>query len=234
MNDHNLVRPTPLEALERLAPLVGRPFSEIFDAQKLADLRACHTRAVSLNKGAIGALLERALDLPVSTALLDLEGGELKTHRAGPDGSPRQTVAVTTHLEVERMIEAPGFWSNSAVCEKLGRVVLASVLREGDVAGWQMLGLRYLDLGDPACADIARRLERDHGDACESMATAYAAGRRFSTCHDTPAPGRLLQVRSKDTKPYHPVTYREQTLYNSGLGFYLTREAVSLIPAWRA
>lgn len=233
MNDCSLTRPTPLEALERLAPLVGRPFGEILTAQKIASLRACHTRAASLNKGAIGTLLESVLDLPTSSKLLDLDGGELKTHKTAPDGSPRQTVAVTTALEIARMIEDPGFWPVSAARKKLHHVVLVSVVRDGDIATWRMLGLRYLNLDDPSCATITERLERDHDSICESMAAAYVAGRRFSTRHDTPAPGRLLQVRSKDTKPYHPVTYQDHMLYRNGLALYLTREALSLVPAWK-
>ena len=33
---------------------------------------------------------------------------------------------------------------------------------------------------------------------------------------------KILQIRTKDSKPYHPVVYKGQILKNKGMGFYLT------------
>ena len=78
------------------------------------------------NKGYRGIELERALEIPTSSALKDMSDGELKTFKMG------QTIAVTmlNHC-LEEILESEVDFSNSIVGKKLSQTVYVGFDKSG-------------------------------------------------------------------------------------------------------
>ena len=62
-------------------------------------------------------------------------------------------------------------------------------------------------------------LEEDFEYIAEQVQFAYLDDKELTTITGL---NGLLQIRTKDSKPYHPLTYKGVTLKNKGMAFYLT------------
>ena len=162
------------------------------------------------NKGERGQALELILGIPNSSALTDLEDGELKTFTVG------ESIAVTQmgHC-LEEVINGQVSFTDSKIGEKLRQTIYVAFNRAGQYAGSRLLS-------QETDAEHYRVLEEDYDAICDALRRAYANNMRIGT---TNGPNNLLQIRTKASKNtaggYTPMVYKGVELQNKVMAFYL-------------
>jgi DNA mismatch repair protein MutH len=81
------------------------------------------------NKGLAGHLLEKLLEIPHSSNCLDMVDGELKTFPLKPNGSVKESVAITM---VEKDTLKTTIFEESRVYKKLENTLFVPYKRDGD------------------------------------------------------------------------------------------------------
>ena len=149
------------------------------------------------NKGVRGQLLELALGIPNSSKLTDLVDGELKTFTKG------ESVAVTQlrHTLPEIFNHTP--FNQSKLGIKISRTLYVAFDRENNF------------LGTATHTETNELIESDYNDICDYI-------RNTKTLNTFTGSNGVLQIRTKDSKPYHPIFWEGQQLSNKGFAFYLT------------
>ena len=149
------------------------------------------------NKGVRGQLLELALGIPNSSKLTDLVDGELKSFTKG------ESVAVTQlrHTLPEIFNNTP--FNKSKLGIKISRTLYVAFDRENNF------------LGTATHTETNPLIESDYNEICDYI-------RNTETLHTFTGSNKVLQIRTKDSKPYHPIKWEGQQLSNKGFAFYLT------------
>ena len=70
-------------------------------------------------------------------------------------------------------------------------------------------------LGTVTHTKTNKLIESDYYDICDYI-------RNAKTLHTFTGNNGILQIRTKDSKPYHPIIWKGQQLSNRGFAFYLT------------
>ena len=154
------------------------------------------------NKGVRGQLLELALGIPNSSKLTDLVDGELKSFTKG------ESIAVTQlkHVLPEIFNETP--FKNSKVGIKLRNTLYVGFDRDNNFLGTARIN--YTD---------NKLLSDDFEYISHVVRFRYLTGQQLNTITGL---NKILQIRTKDSKPYHPVTWEGRQLKDKSMGFYLT------------
>jgi len=149
------------------------------------------------NKGVRGQLLELALGIPNSSKLTDLVDGELKSFTKG------ESVAVTQlrHTLPEIFNNTP--FNQSKLGIKIARTLYVAFDRQNNF------------LGTATHTETNPLIESDYNEICDYI-------RNTKTLHTFTGSNKVLQIRTKDSKPYHPIFWEGQQLSNKGFAFYLT------------
>ena len=149
------------------------------------------------NKGVRGQLLELALGIPNSSKLTDLVDGELKSFTKG------ESVAVTQlrHTLPEIFNNTP--FNKSKLGIKISRTLYVAFDRNNNF------------LGTATHTKTNKLIEQDYNDICEFVRSA-------KTLHTFTGRNGILQIRTKDSKPYHPIKWEGEQISNKGFAFYLT------------
>ena len=149
------------------------------------------------NKGVRGQLLEIALGIPNSSKLTDLVDGELKSFTKG------ESVAVTQlrHTLPEIFNNTP--FNQSKLGIKIARTLYVAFDRQNNF------------LGTATHTETNPLIESDYNEICDYI-------RNTKTLHTFTGSNKVLQIRTKDSKPYHPIFWEGQQLSNKGFAFYLT------------
>jgi DNA mismatch repair protein MutH len=218
---------TVSEVLPALESIAGKRFGEFMPPGRLAALRG----GGNINKGMVGQVLEQVLGVGNSSRTLDLADGELKTHKSTPAGVPMETVAVTmVSTIIDELFDHRPF-DQTRVYKKLNRTIFVPAYRDrsANPEDWMFLRPVFVDLDDPAWFVVKERLHRDYDSICLHTQTCFSAGDKM--LHGTPAPNRVLQIRTKDSAPYSPIYSARAGRYvsNKNYAFYLTKGFVDLI-----
>ena len=149
------------------------------------------------NKGVRGQLLELALGIPNSSKLTDMVDGELKSYTKG------ESIAVTQlkHVLPEIFNETP--FKNSKVGIKLRNTLYVGFDRDNNF------------LGTATHTETNPLIESDYNDICDFIRTT-------EKLHTFTGRNKILQIRTKDSKPYHPIIWERKQISNKGIAFYLT------------
>ena len=192
----------------------------------------------SKNKGVVGLALETALCIPSGPAALDLADGELKTNqvRPGARGNHTESIAVCLvggkGLEylISQSVDPYTHFSNSPVGRKLADVVIVQVHKpdRDDPADWVFSraihicgSLQHGVWGSPipGCAAIYEQLSQDYADIARDVSRRISTGAQLATSNGS---GELLQIRTKDTKPYRPLLAPDGSqVKDKQMAFYL-------------
>lgn len=178
--------------------------------EKMGSVDLTQMVAPGRNKGERGQVLELMLGIPNSSALTDLEDGELKTFTVG------ESIAVTQLAHcLEEVINGHVSFENSKLGQKLKQTIYVAFARSGQYMGSRLLsqekdGLHY------------KHLEEDFGAICDAIRTAFT---NKTTIGTTNGPNNLLQIRTKGSKNskggYTPLMFDGVELQNKGMAFYL-------------
>ena len=161
------------------------------------------------NKGSRGQLLETALGIPNSSDLKDLADGELKSFTLG------ESVAVTQLKHcLSEIIEDKVSFKNSKVGEKLQQTIYVAFSRSNDYINSTLLN-------EETHPEHYQELAEDYAFICDKIRTAFDNGEELNTITGT---NGLLQIRTKASKSngsYTPLTFKNVTLKNKYMAFYL-------------
>lgn len=179
------------EAVPILKDAIGIPFGDLFKG---------HPQDLITNKGHVGQLLEKYVGLKNGNANIDFIDGELKTNKTKKNGAPDQTIAITQISKVidSFLIDPPTPFSDTHLCKKLSNLLVVPVVKDGPCESWYLLEAYHIDL-NKNCA-LKDQLQADYELICRGMRKLVVEGQNLKTTN-----GHYLQIRTKDSKPYHPI-----------------------------
>ncbi|PKM79195.1 MAG: DNA mismatch repair protein MutH [Firmicutes bacterium HGW-Firmicutes-13] len=203
------------EALPFIDNIIGKKFNMVFDAELIQNLRT--------NKGNVGQLLERSIGLENSSKRLDFENGELKTNKAHPNGKPKETMYIIQILSIidDILIKKP--FKETLLYQKIRNLVYVPVCKDGSEDCWFFLPYVHVNLDQDAYVKLYRQLEKDYYSIVEQL-NNHIKTSRDGFIHTSN--GKYIQIRSKDSKPYHPIysnIYRKY-VSNKNHAFYFKKE----------
>ena len=192
------------EACNRFNDLAGIRFGDLFSP---ADMNM-----IIINKGKTGQLLELSLGMNLSSSTLDFDDGELKTNKCDAAGNPRETVFITQISSViDELIQERPF-EQTHLYKKISNILYVPVCKDGDPKNWMFLPSIHIDLASPRFSELRNIWRSDYYSICRQLK------HHIETSPDGfihTSNGQHIQVRSKDSKPYHPI-------YSSTYGRYVS------------
>lgn len=205
------------EAQEKIIQLCNIPFSEIFNE---ADFET-----IKRNKGKTGQLLELALGKKLDSFNIDFEDGELKSNKCDQNGTPLETVFITQISSViDELLEEKKF-EETHLYEKISNILYVPVCKVGDPHDWMFLDAIHIDLSDDRFSSLLAIWRDDYYSICKQL-KAHIEKSADGFIHTSN--GRHIQIRSKDSKPYHPIYSSTYGRYvsNKNHAFYFQRQFV--------
>lgn len=204
------------EAKTRFEKIINRPFGSIFTGANYDWV---------VNKGKAGQALEIVLGLQNTPNPLDFEDGELKTNKCDAHGNPKETVFISQILSViDDMFRGTPF-EESHLCQKISNILYVPVCKDGEPRDWMFLQPIHIDLKEQRFAELKRIWREDYYSICEQL-KKHVVTSADGFIHTSN--GRHIQVRSKDSKPYHPIysTVYGRYVSNKNHAFYFQKQFV--------
>ena len=204
------------EAKARLEHFINRPFGSIFTGANYDWI---------INKGKAGQALEIVLGLQNTPNPLDFEDGELKTNKCDAHGNPKETVFISQILSViDDMFRQKPF-EETHLFHKISNILYVPVCKDGNPRDWMFLEPIHIDLSEPRFAELKRIWRDDYYSICQQLK------RHVETSPDGfihTSNGRHIQIRSKDSQPYHPIysTVYGRFVSNKNHAFYFQKQFV--------
>ncbi len=203
------------EALPQLNKCVGIKFGDLFSDLTL-DLR--------INQGNVGQLILLKIGLNLDSALTDFEDGELKTNKSNSYELPKETMFITQiSQQIDSLVsDNPIPFLKSNLYKKIKRLVFLPVCKDpNDIKDWFFVSV--VDCNLEAEKDLRDKLEKDYYEICNKLRWNIE---NSDDGYIHTSNGDLIQVRSKDTKPYRPIfsnTYN-RNISNKNHAFYFKKE----------
>lgn len=205
------------EAQEKIIQLCNIPFSEIFNETDFETIKR--------NKGKTGQLLELALGKKLDSFNIDFEDGELKSNKCDQNGTPLETVFITQISSViDELLEEKNF-EDTHLYEKISNILYVPVCKVGDPHDWMFLDAIHIDISDDRFSSLLAIWRDDYYSICKQL-KAHIETSADGFIHTSN--GRHIQIRSKDSKPYHPIYSSTYGRYvsNKNHAFYFQRQFV--------
>lgn len=205
------------EAQSKILKICNIPFSELFTEEDF--------ETIIRNKGKTGQLLELALGKKLDSFNIDFEDGELKSNKCDRTGKPLETVFITQIASViDELLEEKPF-KETHLYEKISNMLYVPVCKEGNPRTWMFLDAIHIDLSMPEYSDFLRIWESDYYSICRQLK------KHIETSADGyihTSNGVHIQIRSKDSKPYHPIYSHKYGRYvsNKNHAFYFQKQFV--------
>ncbi len=207
-----------VEAKQRLNQLSNISFNELFNETDL--------NTIMINKGKTGQLLELALGLSLSNTNLDFEDGELKTNKCDADGHPCETIFITQISGIiDELIQRRTF-TQTLLYKKIRNILYVPVCKKDeDPRNWMFLPSIHVDLNNPQFSQLYNIWENDYYSICEQLQNHIE-----TSCNGFihTSNGHHIQIRSKDSKPYHPIysNIYNRIVSNKNHAFYFRKQFV--------
>lgn len=207
------------EGYSIISRIPAKPFGELFTPIQMKDIRK--------NKGKTGQLLETAiLHLGLSNKHLDFEDGELKSNKVKADGSPDETMFICQISKMfDTLMEEKLNPYATDIYDKIRHMIYVAVDKSSkDETNWKVhhcklvseTDARYQDFYSQCAADILTIFEQVKNSLKDSSKMLHTTN------------GKYLQIRTKDTQPYHPIFSNAFSRYVSDKNFavYMTKEGI--------
>ncbi len=205
------------EAQEKIIKLCNIPFSEIFTDDDF--------ETIIKNKGKTGQLLELALGKKLDSFNIDFEDGELKSNKCDSTGKPLETVFITQIASViDELLQKKKF-EETHLYEKISNMLYVPVCKVGNPRTWMFLDAIHIDLTDKRFSSLLDIWREDYYSICEQLKN-HIETQKDGFIHTSN--GTHIQVRSKDSKPYHPIYSNTYGRYvsNKNHAFYFQKQFV--------
>lgn len=205
------------EAKIRLNQLSEIPFGELFSQKDM--------HSIIINKGKTGQLLELALGLHLSNRYLDFVDGELKTNKCDAFGNPLETVFITQISGmIDELIQQQRFES-TYLYKKISNILYVPVCKDGDPYNWMFMPSIHINLRLPQFKELLDIWRDDYYSICQQLCDHIELS-DDGFIHTSN--GNHIQVRSKDSQPYHPIysTIYGRYVSNKNHAFYFKKQFV--------
>ena len=211
-----------IEAQTRINNLAYIPFKEYLSPTQIQDAM------MKINKGRTGQLLELTIGLNLSNTTLDFEDGELKTNKCDRTGRPLETMFITQIASIIDELLSIRTFEDTKLYKKVRRLLYVSISKEGNPADWMYLQPIQIDLSLPKYAELATQLKADYYNICDQF-NAQLSISDNATLHT--ASGRFIQIRTKDSRPYHPIysTMYSRIISDKNRAFYFKKDFMKYI-----
>lgn len=213
-----------IEAQTKIEKLAYIPFKEYLSPTQIQDAM------MKINKGRTGQLLELTVGLKLSNTTLDFEDGDLKTNKCDRNGKPLETMFITQTASIIDELLSRRRFQDTNLYKKLQRILYVPISKDGSPADWMYLSPIQVDLSLPKYHTLAQQLEADYYNICDQLNQQLSESSR-ATLHT--ASGEFIQIRTKDSKPYHPI-YSEiygREISDKNRAFYFKKEFMKYIAA---
>ena len=179
------------------------------------------------NKGKAGQILERIiLHLNLSTKLQDFEDGELKTNKCDKNGNPLETIAITQiKSDIDNLINQQPF-EESHLAQKIYNLLYVPIVREGDSHNQMFLDSINIDFYNDKYTTIWTQIKEDYQTICSKIKKDIETTGYISTSN-----GKFIQIRTKDSAPYHPIYTQiyQKEISNKNYAFYFKKDFIQAI-----
>lgn len=179
----------------------------------------------NINKGKAGQLLELAIGKSLDNKPKDFKDGELKTYKAKEDKRAKETIAITqiSSNNIDDILEEKPF-KKSSLYDKIENTLFVPTLKEGNPEDWEFLDAIQVDLKKEK--SLKKELKKDYKKICAKTKENIENGDSLHTVS-----GKFLQIRSKDTKPYHKVHSEKynRDVSNKNYAFYFKKDFIDEI-----
>ncbi|AVM69537.1 DNA mismatch repair protein MutH [Lachnospiraceae bacterium oral taxon 500] len=209
-----------IEAKKEIDKLANIPFKNY--------LSPSHYNDIIKNKGKTGQILELTIGLQLSNTTLDFEDGELKTNKCDRYGNPLETMFITQIASmIDEILDKKPF-ETTKLYKKLQNILYVPISKDGDPAQWMYLPSIQVDLSQSKYRDLAKQLEEDYYTICDTMNKQLSAS-PTATLHT--ANGKFIQVRTKDSQPYHSIFSKKygRKISDKNRAFYFKKEFMKYI-----
>ena len=112
------------DALEKIKPLIGKKFSDIFTADDL--------KTIIKNKGKTGQILELTIGLNLSSSNIDFEDDELKSNKCNANGKPAETMFITQISSIIDELLVLADYKKTKLFKKISHILYVPICKEGD------------------------------------------------------------------------------------------------------
>ena len=202
------------QAIPKLSQCVGIRFKELF-----ADL----PDELLLNKGNVGQLLQIKIGLPLDSSLTDFRDGELKTNKSDSKGVSRETMFITQiSKQIDTLVcEKPKAFESSNLFQKIRRILFLPVCKDSaSHEDWFFVSLIDVNLDENNY--LYSKLKADYFKICGDLKEHI---RRSDDGYIHTSNGEFIQIRSKDSKHYHPFFSETYSRYvsNKNHAFYFKK-----------
>lgn len=203
------------DAKIKLSEIVNKPLGTWMSQSDLSGIK--------INKGKSGQLLEIALGLQNTSNKLDFVDGELKTNKCDRYGNPKETMFITQISEIiDDLLQAKPF-NQSRIYTKINNLLYVPISKDGNPEQWFFLPYTHINLDSPEHSRLKVELENDYYSICRQLNDHI---RTSSDGYIHTSNGTYIQIRSKDSTPYHPIYSNIYNKYvsNKNHAFYFKKE----------
>jgi len=208
------------EAQDKINSIANKPFYSLFTMVELEN--------IIINKGKTGQLLELALGMKLTSGNLDFEDGELKTNKCDKNGKPLETVFITQIASIiDELLEQKSF-KETHLYKKINNILYVPVCKVGRPQNWFFLPSTHINLKLSRFAPLLEIWREDYYNICGQL-KSHIENSADGFIHTSN--GQHLQIRSKDSKPYHPIysqVYRKE-ISNKNHAFYFMKSFMQYI-----
>lgn len=212
------------DAKERIEKLANIPFKEYLSAEQVQDAM------LIVNKGKTGQLLELTINLSLSNRLLDFEDGELKTNKCDRNGNPLETMFITQIASIIDELLIGKKLEETKLYKKFRHLLYVPISKDGPASEWMYLPCVEVDLSLKKYSLLYEQLKTDYYTIC-GLLNSQLQSSPSATLHT--ANGKFIQIRTKDSKPYHPIysqVYKRE-ISDKNRAFYYKKDFMKYITA---
>lgn len=133
-----------------------------------------------------------------------------------------QTASIIDELLSKRRFQ------ETKLYKKFQRLLYVPINKDGNPADWMYLAPIQIDLSLPKYQALAQQLEADYYNICDQLNQQLSESSR-ATLHT--ASGEFIQIRTKDSKPYHPIysNIYGREISDKNRAFYFKKEFMKYI-----
>ena len=207
------------DALPILEKIKYIPFGNLYSSAELSGIK--------IAKGNAGKLLEKLIGLPPGNTLTDFEDGELKSNKSNEKGEPLETMFISQiSSHIDELLDPDLKFCDSWIYEKINRLVYVPVVKvDQNPENWYFLDYKFIEI--PLGSGLFQQLEKDFIQIKKKIAEDVLKGDTF--IHTSS--GTYIQIRTKDSIPYHPIHSRKlkREVSNKNFAFYFKKEFMRAI-----
>ena len=211
------------DAHKKLINLKGKTVGEILTQFE------SRIKEFKINKGGIGQMILLYLGLPLDSKLTDFDDGELKTNKTDKDGKSKETIFITQISSIidELIGEKSKDFFQSNLFKKIKNVALVGICKDDkDFNNWKFT--YYHTFSFDKNKNLFNEFNDDYKTICEQLKNHIKTS-KDNFIHTSN--GKYIQVRSKDSKPYHPIYSKkfEKYISNKNHAFYFKKDLTKFL-----